>query len=256
MVFGLCDCIASSAVTHNSYLNRLKIDSIHRVFEPRAIACQYLFDERSHIWRNNESRSEQSNIVRDENFKHHSGMCDKQWINKQLSRKKCMPFIFFHIECQPPYRHSGTVYFHVQYCKLFLLFLWQVLNRTLETYGATEIFLSFNGGKDCTVLLDLVSKLFVEKYPKKRLLCLYIQPENPFEEIEEFIGECERLYKIEVKAIRGTVKAALAEICRQNPQLKACVMGCRRTDPYCQNLNEYQVRARSAYNCAFMPDTI
>lgn len=133
-------------------------------------------------------------------------------------------------------------------CKLtFRFFLWQVLDRTLETYGASEIFLSFNGGKDCTVLLDLVSKLFVEKYPKERLLCLYIQPENPFEEIEEFIRECEQQYKIEVKVIRDTVKGALAEICRQNPQLKACVMGCRRTDPYCQNLNEYQVRAWNAY---------
>lgn len=124
-----------------------------------------------------------------------------------------------------------------------LLSLWQVINRTLDTYDASEIFLSFNGGKDCTVLLDLMSKLFVEKFPTKRLLCLYIQPENPFDEIEEFIKDCERQYKIEVKAIRGTVKGALDEICKQNSsRLKVCVMGCRRTDPHCENLNEYQVR--------------
>lgn len=111
----------------------------------------------------------------------------------------------------------------------------------MDTYDAAEIFLSFNGGKDCTVLLDLVSKLFVEKFPTKRLICLYIRPENPFDEIEEFIRDCERQYKIEVKAIRGTVKGALTEICEQNPQLKACVMGCRLTDPYCENLKEFQV---------------
>lgn len=128
-----------------------------------------------------------------------------------------------------------------------LLSLWQVLNRTLDTYDASEIFLSFNGGKDCTVLLDLMSKLFVEKFPTKRLLCLYIQPENPFDEIEEFIQDCERQYKIEVKAIRGTVKGALHELCKQNnSRLKVCVMGCRRTDPHCENLNEYQVRAYRA----------
>lgn len=126
--------------------------------------------------------------------------------------------------------------------KLSFLFSLQVLNRTLDTYSASEIFLSFNGGKDCTVLLDLVAKLFVEKFPNKRLHCLYIQPDDPFDEIEEFIRECECQYKITVDAIRGTVKGALAEICKQYPQLKACVMGCRRTDPYCQNLKEYQVR--------------
>lgn len=92
-------------------------------------------------------------------------------------------------------------------------------------------------------MLDLISKLFVEKFPTKRLLCLYIQPEHPFDEIEEFIADCERHYKIEVKAIRGTVKGALGEICKQNPQLKACAMGCRRTDPYCENLKEFQVRS-------------
>lgn len=129
--------------------------------------------------------------------------------------------------------------------------LLQVLKRTLDTYDAPEIFLAFNGGKDCTVLLDLVSKLFVEKFPTKRLLCLYIQPENPFDEIEDFIHDCERHYKIEVKAIRGSVKGALHEICKQYPELKVCVMGCRRTDPYCQNLKEFQVRVDQR-RCLFL----
>lgn len=126
--------------------------------------------------------------------------------------------------------------------RLFSILAVQTLKRTLDTYDASEIFLSFNGGKDCTVLLDLISKLFVEKFPTKRLLCLYIQPDDPFDEIEQFIYECEKHYKIEVKAVRNSVKGALAELCEQYPQLKVCVMGCRRTDPYCENLNEYQVR--------------
>lgn len=116
-----------------------------------------------------------------------------------------------------------------------------MLNETLDRYTDSEIFLSFNGGKDCTVLLHLFASLFIKKYPTKRLLCLYIQPDNPFDEIEEFISECEREYKISVKAIRGTVKGALFEICKQYPQLKSCVMGCRRTDPHCENLLEFQV---------------
>lgn len=132
----------------------------------------------------------------------------------------------------------------------------QVLEKTLDTYDASEIFLSFNGGKDCTALLHLFIELFSQKYPNEKLLCLYIQPEDPFDEIEDFIRECERKYGICVESVRGTVKGALFEICEQYPQLKACVMGCRRTDPYCGDLNEFQVswihyKFESSFNHTF-----
>ncbi|XP_031637727.1 FAD synthase [Contarinia nasturtii] len=116
----------------------------------------------------------------------------------------------------------------------------QVLNKTLDTYEAKEIFLSFNGGKDCTVLLHMFVNLFNKRYPNETMICLYIQPDNPFDEIEDFIRECEELYMVKVERIRGTVKATLFEICQKYPHLKACVMGCRRTDPYCSNLNVFQ----------------
>lgn len=116
----------------------------------------------------------------------------------------------------------------------------QVLHETLDKYEPTEIFLSFNGGKDCTVLLDIFARLFSERYPDVKLYCLYIQPNNPFDEIEEFIRDCQNRYNIEVETIRGSVKGALFEMCEQHPQLKTCVMGCRRTDPYCNNLDTFQ----------------
>lgn len=117
----------------------------------------------------------------------------------------------------------------------------QVLNKTLDTYESREIFLSFNGGKDCTVLLHMFVSLFSKRHPDESLLCLYIQPENPFDEIETFIRDCEKMYQIRVETIRGTVKASLADICQRYPYLKAVVMGCRRTDPYCSDLNAFQV---------------
>lgn len=70
---------------------------------------------------------------------------------------------------------------------------------------------------------------------------MYIQPENPFDEIEEFIKACEIQYNITVECVRGSVKSALVEICKRFPSLKAVIMGCRRTDPYCENLSEFQV---------------
>lgn len=116
----------------------------------------------------------------------------------------------------------------------------QVLNKTLDTYESREIFLSFNGGKDCTVLLHMFVSLFSNRHPDESLLCLYIQPENPFDEIETFIRDCEKLYRVRVETIRGTVKESLADICHRYPYLKAVVMGCRRTDPYCSDLNAFQ----------------
>lgn len=110
-----------------------------------------------------------------------------------------------------------------------------------ETYQHDELFLSFNGGKDCTVLLHLVCKMFQQKYPNKQLLCLYIQPTDPFDEIEEFVKQCKTFYHIIVDVVQGNVRTALEHICEQRPMLKAGVMGCRRTDPYCGNLKFFQV---------------
>lgn len=119
----------------------------------------------------------------------------------------------------------------------------QVLAKLLDSYEQDEIFLSFNGGKDCTVLLHLLCSLYSKKYPDRSLLCLYIQSNDPFDEIEVFVKSCADRYNITVEVVNGDTKTALAEICRQRSHLKACVMGCRRTDPYCGNLNALQVKS-------------
>lgn len=108
-------------------------------------------------------------------------------------------------------------------------------------YKDDELFLSFNGGKDCTVLLHLVCKLFAKRFPNQQLLCLYIQPNDPFDEIEEFVSQCKSQFNITVDVVRSDVKTALHSVCERRKTLKACVMGCRRTDPYCANLKTFQV---------------
>lgn len=107
-----------------------------------------------------------------------------------------------------------------------------------------HIFLSFNGGKDCTVLLHLVYNLLKKRSNSQNsaLLCIYLQPEQPFEEIESFVDDCSRKYfPIVIKSGLGTKQDALFRICDDYPDLKACLMGCRRTDPYCHDLNDFEV---------------
>lgn len=107
-----------------------------------------------------------------------------------------------------------------------------------------HLFLSFNGGKDCTVLLHLVYKLLKNrpKFQHDTLLCIYLQPAEPFDEVESFVGDCgKRYFPIVIKPGVGTKQDALFSICNDYPELKACLMGCRRTDPYCQQLNDFEV---------------
>lgn len=60
------------------------------------------------------------------------------------------------------------------------------------------------------------------------------------DEVEEFVLSCETYYKIKINRIKGRIKDALSIICTANPGLKACIMGSRRTDPYCEKLDSFQ----------------
>lgn len=120
----------------------------------------------------------------------------------------------------------------------------QVISKALDDYHLEHIFVSFNGGKDCTVLLHLVYDLLKRRPNSERskLLCIYLQPEQPFEEVESFVGDCStRYFPIVIKPGRGTKQDALFRICNDYPELKACLMGCRRTDPYCHQLDDFEV---------------
>jgi FAD synthetase len=105
------------------------------------------------------------------------------------------------------------------------------------------MFLSFNGGKDCTVLLDLWVQYLKksDKNNKFPILCVYVQPKNSFEEVEDFVKSCETHYNINMKVYTGSIKQSLEQTCQENPKLKACIMGSRSTDPYCENLKKFQV---------------
>ncbi|XP_065093411.1 FAD synthase-like isoform X3 [Ochlerotatus camptorhynchus] len=115
-----------------------------------------------------------------------------------------------------------------------------VLNAAYSTYRPDEIFLSFNGGKDCTVLLDIIMKLLPTIVSSGDLKCVYMQPKEPFEEVEEFIDHCRRYYNIKIRSMRGDIRTILNKICEEDHKIKACLMGSRQTDPYCENLKSMQ----------------
>lgn len=91
------------------------------------------------------------------------------------------------------------------------------------------------------MLLDLLCQR-VPEANRRDLQCWYIEPETdpPLDEVEEFLGDCERFYKIQIHRVKGRIKDALAHICSASPTIRACIMGSRRTDPYCENLESFQ----------------
>ncbi|XP_058128770.1 uncharacterized protein LOC131271376 isoform X2 [Anopheles coustani] len=94
----------------------------------------------------------------------------------------------------------------------------RIIQQALSTYKPQEMFLSFNGGKDCTVLLDLIHN----SMPKdaKGIKYIYVRPLNPFSEIEEFVELCREHYGITIATVTGGIKSALEVICKEDKQLK------------------------------------
>nr|CAD7193741.1 unnamed protein product [Timema douglasi] len=119
----------------------------------------------------------------------------------------------------------------------------KVLEDCCDKYDSSDIFLSFNGGKDCTVLLHLVCAVFLRKYPgqQKPINTVYIQYEEPFPEVETFIQETVKRYELNLVTIPGPIKGVLQKLLREKPHLKAVLMGTRRTDPYSECLKHFQM---------------
>lgn len=109
-------------------------------------------------------------------------------------------------------------------------------------YDPSNVFISFNGGKDCTVLLHLTLAVLQKQYPgAKNPLCMYVRSEFAFPEQDAFIKECQNYYNLEVIAIHSHIKDGLKNILEKRPNLKACLMGTRRTDPFSDALSAFQV---------------
>lgn len=114
----------------------------------------------------------------------------------------------------------------------------QTLRQSLEIvkiatakYKEEELAMSFNGGKDCLVMLYLI--LSVMKTPIKTV---YIKNADTFPEIDEFVAECERTYGLDMEIYTGSMKNALQEYLEHHREVKAVFVGVRRADPWSENL--------------------
>ncbi|THH04762.1 hypothetical protein EW145_g5285 [Phellinidium pouzarii] len=77
----------------------------------------------------------------------------------------------------------------------------QVIDQALDTHGQEHVSISFNGGKDCTVLLHLFFAALGRREHVSsnfRIPTLYIPLPSPFEDLEKFIDESVNVYNLDL----------------------------------------------------------
>ncbi|SPP85809.1 blast:FAD synthase [Drosophila guanche] len=88
----------------------------------------------------------------------------------------------------------------------------ETIKRALEIYQPAEIMLCFNGGKDCTVLLDLLAKLSTPS-----LQAVYVKRADTFEELGNFVENCAERYQLQIKSYESALKVAIKQALGEHP---------------------------------------
>jgi len=106
------------------------------------------------------------------------------------------------------------------------------------------VALSFNGGKDCTVLLHLFSAVKAKLAALSRegetlshVPTLYILTPKPFNEIEAFVESSKVLYGLSLYRAPSPMQTGLEKFLSEYNTVKAILIGTRRSDPFSEELS-------------------
>eukprot|EP00158_Paraphelidium_tribonemae_P002162 Partr_v1_DN25166_c0_g1_i1_m76809 putative FAD1 flavin adenine dinucleotide synthetase homolog (S. cerevisiae) len=111
-----------------------------------------------------------------------------------------------------------------------------VIGKALDTYGIDNCAFSFNGGKDCTVLLHLIllaawrgNHLISADRP---LDTIYILPSNAFSQVADFCVDTAKRHHLNLISYKYPMKSGLAAFKKDYPHIKAIFIGIRKSDPF------------------------
>ncbi|XP_034107757.1 FAD synthase [Drosophila albomicans] len=118
---------------------------------------------------------------------------------------------------------------------------YEFFEKTLQIYRVDELIFCFNGGKDCTVLLDVLMRYCrTQNIASQHIPMLYIESDDSFPEIDEFVARCVELYDVKLIKYKDSLKQALTHMTEDMPLIKAVFVGSRNTDPHCEQLQPMQ----------------
>ena len=135
----------------------------------------------------------------------------------------------------------------------------------LEPHRPDHLSLSYNGGKDCLVLLVLILACLpgwvagcptssscgaplpepprpspaASAAPSQTLHAIYIVSHDPFAEVEEFVATSAQQYHLDLKRYALPMRPALEAYLGDRPAVKAVFLGTRRTDPHGEFLTHF-----------------
>ncbi|KAI8073058.1 hypothetical protein BC940DRAFT_290447 [Gongronella butleri] len=118
----------------------------------------------------------------------------------------------------------------------------QVIEEAYQRYGMDGVTLSFNGGKDCTVLLHLVAAVMsrLGHGREEPIRTVYVTYPNPFPHVNAFVDVCAKRYRLACQAIPGPMQLALQQYLDQSqPKPNAIFVGIRRNDPFAEKLTYF-----------------
>lgn len=137
-----------------------------------------------------------------------------------------------------------------------------VIHKALKQYSLDEISLSYNGGKDCLVLLILFlsaiatsgvgepktkqtlsspifSKSKISSLFPHRLHSVYVMAPHSFPEVDAFVTTSATAYGLDLVRYSLPLKAALTRYLEDNKVIKAIFVGTRRSDPHGKLLTHF-----------------
>ncbi|KAA8570751.1 hypothetical protein EYC84_000146 [Monilinia fructicola] len=141
-----------------------------------------------------------------------------------------------------------------------------VIAECLERYSLDEISFSYNGGKDCLVLLILLlAALSNHQSPPStgtapatstststspatappplppKLPSVYILSPHPFPEVDDFVATSSAHYHLSLSRYASPMKQAFAQYLDEHKHIRAILVGTRRTDPHGADLTHFDM---------------
>ncbi|KAF2670507.1 phosphoadenosine phosphosulfate reductase [Microthyrium microscopicum] len=133
-----------------------------------------------------------------------------------------------------------------------------VVDEALTTFEPEHISISYNGGKDCLVLLIVILSCLAPRFPPstsatttltngtskpstfpEKLQAVYIVTADPFSEVDDFVVSSSATYHLNVSRYTCSIKEGLEAYLQDRPNVKAIFIGTRRTDPHGENLKHF-----------------
>ncbi|KAI0109500.1 phosphoadenosine phosphosulfate reductase [Nemania sp. FL0031] len=134
-----------------------------------------------------------------------------------------------------------------------------VVDEAFQRYEPREISISYNGGKDCLVLLIIILACLAHRPPKlnknepskppsgpsdsmrfpEKFQAVYIVSPHPFSEIDDFVISSSAEYQLDVTRYELGMKKGLEVYLADHPDIKAIFVGTRRTDPHGEKLTHF-----------------